>query len=272
MTRVLLILFAIATAIGVGLMARGYLAATERRLAEDAAQATVEVLVVTADLEIGQTVSARTLAWQPWPRRNLNAQYLTRDRHGDAVQRLSGAAARQPLFAGEPVTEAKVVRREAGGLLAIVLREGHRAVTIKVDEAQGLAGLVTPGDHVDVLLTQEVRSGGPGGQEVRRFAETIVRGVRVLGVGQEIKGDDDAKKPAKSVTVEVTPGDAEAIALGRAMGTLSLALRSSFGPAADPGPGRRVTREQDVSGAAGAAEPGAGAALYRGTRRVGGGT
>ena len=87
----------------------------------------VEVLVVTTALEIGQVIAERNAAWQKWPKANLNAKYITRDANPDAIRNLTGAAARQPLFAGEPVTNAKLVKREGASILAIVLRDGYRA-------------------------------------------------------------------------------------------------------------------------------------------------
>ena len=149
MLRIVLIAGALLVAGGVSILTRNYLTAQESRMGPTAETvAMVEVLVVTTDLEIGQVIAERNAAWQKWPKANLNAKYITRDANPDAIRNLTGAAARQPLFAGEPVTNAKLVKREGASILAIVLRDGYRAVTMKVDEAQGLAGLVKPGDRV----------------------------------------------------------------------------------------------------------------------------
>jgi pilus assembly protein CpaB len=252
MLRIVLILCAMLVAGGVSLLTRNYLTAQERRMAPaNEAVPMAEILVVTTDLEIGQVVGERNLAWAQWPRTNLNGKYLLRDANPDIVRALTGAAARQPLFAGEPVTNSKLVKREGASILAIVLRDGYRAVTLKVDEAQGLAGLVKAGDRVDVLMTHRVAMPGEsqaGGE--RSFSETVAHAVRVLAVGQEMKGEDDKGKPAKSITVEVDPHQAEAIALGRSMGTLSLALRSAFTDSASPDErGQTYTSDQDISGA-----------------------
>jgi pilus assembly protein CpaB len=111
--RIVLIVCALLVAGGVSILTRNYLTARESRMgpaAETVAMA--EVLVVTTDLEIGQVVGERNAAWQKWPKANLNAKYITRDSNPDAIRNLTGAAARQPLFAGEPVTSAKLVKRE----------------------------------------------------------------------------------------------------------------------------------------------------------------
>ena len=252
MLRIVLIVCALLVAGGVSILTRNYLTAQESRMGptpETVAMA--EVLVVTSDLEIGQVIGERSVAWQKWPKANLNAKYITRDSNPDAIRNLAGAAARQPLFAGEPVTSAKLVKREGASILAIVLRDGYRAVTMKVDEAQGLAGLVKPGDRVDVLLTHRVAI--PADSEIRgerNISEVVAHAVRVLAVGQELKGEDDKAKLAKSITIEVNPHQAEALTLGRSMGTLSLALRSAFTEdAAADDRNQSYTSDQDISGA-----------------------
>lgn len=272
MLRPVLLSTAVLLAIGAGVLAKQHISATEQRLEKAAVPVTVDVLVLMTDLEIGQTVSAGNLGWQTWPAEAVHRAYLTRDQHPDAVSRLTGAAARQPLFNGEPVTNKKLVKRDHGGVLSVVIDDGFRAITMKVDEAQGLAGLVMPGDRVDVILTHRIKStsSDTGSSHELGVAETIVRDVRVLGVGQEIRGEEDPKKPAKSITLEVGPSDAEAISLGRSLGTLSLALRSSFSEQPERLRRRAFTREQDVSGAVPGAAPDEGnLVIYRGTRRTG---
>src|SRR5687767_11386712 len=105
MLRIVLIVCALLVAGAVSILTRNYLTAQEKRMAPaNDAVPMAEILVVTTDLEIGQVIGERNLVWQPWPKANLNAKYLTRDANPDMMRKLAGAAARQPLFAGEPVT------------------------------------------------------------------------------------------------------------------------------------------------------------------------
>lgn len=234
MLRVALIVGALLVAVLAGVMVNGYLAAQRAEIlaaqSQPAAPAlpTAEVLVVTADVPIAGTVTAGTLGWQPWPEANLHPNYITRAARADALDKLAGAAARQPLFAGEPVTEAKLVKRDGAGFLAALLDAGRRAVTLKVDESSGMAGLMLPGDRVDVILTHTLTGSGTGGE--RAVSETIARDLRVLAVDQVFTSDaQGGATPPKTVTLEVEPEQAQAVMLGRNLGTLSLALRSSFG-------------------------------------------
>jgi Flp pilus assembly protein CpaB len=106
-------------------------------------------------------------------------------------------------------------------------------------------------DRVDVLLTHRVAI--PADSEnrgERNISEVVAHAVRVLAVGQELKGEDDKGKMAKSITIEVNPHHAEAITLGRSLGTLSLALRSAFTEdAVGDDKSQSYTTDQDISGA-----------------------
>lgn len=260
MTRIALIVGALVVAVLSGLMVSRYLAQQKATIEAQSRQSapairTTEVLVVTAKVPIAGIVSRRMLAWQPWPEANLNPVYITRPARPDALDKLADSAARQPLFPGEPVTETKLIKRGSSGFLASVLEEGRRAVTIKADESVSLGGLVQAGDRVDVILAHKLSGGGPeteagggGGGKGRSVSETIVKDVRVLAVDQAFKTDDNAAtKVGKTITLEVSPQQAEAIFLGKQMGLLSLALRSAFGEANDDTRPMAYTRDSDVS-------------------------
>ncbi|MEI6557571.1 MAG: Flp pilus assembly protein CpaB [Rhodospirillaceae bacterium] len=265
MVRVVLIGFALLLAAAAGWMVKLYLSAQREQLAEMAAALKpaptpspgTEVLVVRDGIDIAGVLSPGTLRWQLWPDEGVNPRYITRKARPDAIDKLAGAAARQPFYPGEPVTEEKLVQKKDGSFLAAVLPEGGRAVAVKVDEATGLSGLVLPGDRVDVILTHDLplrEDDGQGGVTVvKRFvSEVIARDLPVVAIDQEIHHDDKAAgRPAKTVSLAVTPAQAETIALGRVMGTLSLSLRSAFGGNPPDPRARAYTSGSDVSAALG---------------------
>jgi pilus assembly protein CpaB len=110
-----------------------------------------------------------------------------------------------------------------------------RAITVPVNVSSGVAGFVFPGDHVDLVLTQQVTGGGEG--PALKVAETIIRNLRVLATDQRITDkDEDGKTQVKTfsnVTIEVTPRIAEKIAVAQSLGSLSLSLRSIADNSAD---------------------------------------
>jgi pilus assembly protein CpaB len=134
---------------------------------------------------------------------------------------------RNPITAGEPITQGSLVAPGDRGFLAAALGPGMRAVTIPVSARTGVAGFVFPGDHIDLVLTQTVKGTE---QQPLKASETIIRNLRVLATDQsatqeQVEGKTKVKA-FSTVTVEVTPKIAEKIAVAQTIGTLSLSLRS----------------------------------------------
>jgi pilus assembly protein CpaB len=121
---------------------------------------------------------------------------------------------------GEPVLASKVSGPDGRASLSSIIDKDMLAVTLRVNDATGVAGFVLPNDRVDVLLTRTEDKNNP--QTV-----ILLQNVKVLGVDQ-VANDPKLAKPivAKAVTLEVSPPDAQKLTLGEQVGTLSLALRN----------------------------------------------
>ena len=186
-----------------------------------------EVLVATRALPVGTILDATALKFQPWPKELVdNAYYLKKDTN---LQSLVGTVVRNPITAGQPVTQGALVKPGDRGFLAAALGPGMRAVTVPVSTQNSVAGFVFPGDRVDILLTQSVAGGGDG--PPLKTAETIMRNVRVLATDQRTDNQTDENGKTvvhtfSTVTLEVTPKIAEDVAVAQTVGTLSLSLRS----------------------------------------------
>src|SRR5690606_19607816 len=161
------------------------------------------------------------------------------------MQTLLGTVVRQPITAGEPVTQGSLVSPGDRGFLAAALGPGMRAVTISVSDKTGVAGFVFPGDHVDIMLTQEVE--GEEGASLKA-AETILANLRVLAPDQSNETTTHAQRstmPRASAPTPVVVENGTALAA----------------PTVPQGPTVRVTRGKETS-----VEPvgrGAGALLDR---------
>jgi pilus assembly protein CpaB len=120
-----------------------------------------------------------------------------------------------------------------GGFMSAVLNPGMRAVSIAVTPTSGNAGFISPGDHVDLIVTHRIKTGGnanSGGSE-SVVSETFARNVRVVAIDQMLDNPDNKAIIAKTITVEVTSRQAEEVAVASAMGTISVALCSLSEPA-----------------------------------------
>jgi pilus assembly protein CpaB len=185
-----------------------------------------KVLVAKKALPVGTIIDADSFAFQPWPKELMQGAYYV-EGQPDA-KTLAGTVVRYAIAAGQPVTRGSLVGPQDRGFLAAALGPGMRAVTVPVNTTTGVAGFVFPGDHVDLVLTQQVQGGGDGAP--LKVSETIVRNVRVLATDQRFTDkDEDGKTAVKTfsnVTFEVTPKIAEKIAVAQSLGQLSLSLRS----------------------------------------------
>jgi len=188
---------------------------------------TVEVLVAKADIGLGQTVNPENLQWQSWPAGAASNNFIRRNERPDATTQIAGSLARSPFIAGEPMREAKLVKANGSGFMAAILPAGMRAVSTEISAETGAGGFILPNDRVDVILSRREKDAArPSASEVI-VSEVILPNVRVLAIDQAPKEKDGQNTVlGKTVTLELKPEQAEALARARQSGTLSLALRS----------------------------------------------
>jgi pilus assembly protein CpaB len=185
----------------------------------------VMVLVAKGDIAAGTFLNAEMMSWQEWPRDSVNDSYVVKDKA--KLEDYVGTVVRARLTSGEPITPARVVHPGDRGFLAAVLTPGMRAVTVNVTPSTGLAGFVSPGDHVDLILTMVVHPDKEQKDDPdRHMSETVLTDLRVLGMDQRISDDKKDIAVPKTATLEVTPKQAEIVAVSADLGLLSLSLRS----------------------------------------------
>ena len=237
--KLALLVGALVIAVITAVMAKNMFAGAGARQAAAAAPATVavgpKVLVAKKALPVGTIIDADSFTYQPWPKQLLQSVYYVEGSPDANPQTLLGTVVRYPITAGQPVTRGSLVGPQDRGFLAAALGSGMRAITVPVNTSAGVAGFVFPGDHVDLVLTQQVEGGGDG--PALKVSETIIRNIRVLATDQRVSDKDkDGKTEVKTfsnVTLEVTPRIAEKVAVAQSLGTLSLSLRSIADNAAE---------------------------------------
>ncbi|HEX6218515.1 MAG TPA: Flp pilus assembly protein CpaB [Sphingomicrobium sp.] len=122
----------------------------------------------------------------------------------------------RPMTVNEPILASKISVEGAGASMAALLPEGMRAATVRINDVSGVAGFVQPNDSVDVLITRTL--------EGERITDVLLQNVKVLAMGQSAK-ERDQPRVSRSATLQVDPLDAQKLALGEAVGSLSLVLR-----------------------------------------------
>jgi pilus assembly protein CpaB len=188
---------------------------------------TVDILVAKQDLNRGQVIGDGDVGWQIWPAAAANSNFIKKSDRPDAVSQFNGAIVRVSVAGGEPIRDPAVVFAKGSGFMAAILPHGMRAVSTEISAEAGAGGFVLPDDHVDVLLTRHDKSQEKITGFDKIISETILRNVRVLAIDQQVEEKNGQKVVVgKTATLQLTPSQAETIAMARQQGTISLALRS----------------------------------------------
>jgi pilus assembly protein CpaB len=195
-----------------------------------------KVRVSAADLPQGLLLRDEDIKWKDVPVATLPPGAIVSGAPG-AVE-LKGALLRHPVTGGTVIVADDVILPNAPGFLAATLKPEMRAVSVAVDDVSGNAGLIQPGDYVDLLLTQQMdrKTDSP---DLAVSSETVVEHARVLASGSDINRPKNGNTPdhnerVRTVTLEVTPHMGEVVAVAARLGSLSLALRSFATVSRDP--------------------------------------
>ncbi|MEZ5645218.1 MAG: Flp pilus assembly protein CpaB [Burkholderiaceae bacterium] len=185
-----------------------------RWLGQQASGDKTEVLVAMRDLDLGQAITPAMLQPIAWPSGSVPSGAFT------DIKQLEGRVVRNTIFQGEPVLEPKLAPVGTKAGLDSIIKSGHRAITVKVNEVIGVAGFLAPGSFVDLLVN--IRD-----DKDNAISRVVLERIMVLAVAQEARRPDETKpRVVNAVTLEVTPEEAEKIDLARNVGTLSLMLRN----------------------------------------------
>ena len=257
--RIIVICVAAVAAIGLALVVRAMGSPSNSPTAVAAAAAVparpmAKVLVAAKDLQPGQRLKEADLTWMDWPVDEVNPAFITDGStplpaveavaapegavatvtrvasnlaSGGAKADYVGSVVREPILAGEPIVSRKIVRAGDSGYMAAYLEPGMRAMAIRVTVETAAGGFILPGDRVDVLLTREAEPNNMGVMEGERSSSTVMQNIKVLAIDQSTRaGDDEQAVVGATATLEIGPRDAEALALAKSKGELSLILRS----------------------------------------------
>lgn len=199
-----------------------------RWLNQKTAMSTRKVAVAMTQLELGQVIKPDHIRFIEWP-----VSAVPEGAFSEPAA-LVDRVARVKLLRDEPILESKLAPVGSTGGLSAVISEGKRAITVRVNDVVGVAGFALPGNLVDVIVSVRDESRGKGEENISKI---VLEKILVLAVAQEASRDATAPKVVNAVTLEVTPGQAEAIDLARNIGQLSLVLRNQIdaGPVATRG-------------------------------------
>jgi len=192
---------------------------SERQKTEDALKAANQDIVVAAqDIPAGTTFNEETMKkglikTTPWPKTSIPVGAFS------SQQQIVGKVNRVKVLANEPILESRLAGEGAG--LTVRLEAGKRALALRVDEIVGVSGFIVPDDRVDIILTTTPA----GGNADTKISKIVLQNKRVLSVAQSTEQKDGKPQLARSITLEVTPEEAEKLSLASQEGQIVLALR-----------------------------------------------
>jgi pilus assembly protein CpaB len=192
------------------------------RIAAAKPQPSTRVVAAAADIKIGTVLSApdlTTVQIMGTPPKNAIL---------DAKNAI-GRGVTSSLYAGEPILESRLAPVGSGGGLAATIKDGMRAIAIRVDQVVGVAGFVLPGMRVDILISgvppTNVGGGGGGGNNTQ--VRTVLQNIEVLSAGTDIQKDAEGKpQQVNVVNLLVTPEQAQVLALASNETRIQLVLRN----------------------------------------------
>ncbi len=229
------IMLLIAVALGLVTAKVGWDLINKKNTAADGMK-TVKVVVAKRDLDAGTQIEAADLLTTTWPAETApkNAFSEVKDVVGRTVVGL--------LVANQPLLDGLMAPIDSPGGLQALVPEGMRAVTVEVNESSGVAGLLVPGARVDVISTLRT--------DKDVVARTIVENVKVTAVGHKMVRDprDESGAQVRTVTLVMSPKNAEAIELASTSGRPRLVLRGAADNTSTASPGISMAELIGVNG------------------------
>src|SRR5687768_9602670 len=179
-----------------------------------------KVAVAKVAIPLGSKIIAEQIMVVQFPKDS------TPDGTFDSPEKLAGRVAVTNIGVREPITESRLAPEGTSAGLSAVIPEGYRAMTVKVDDAAGISGFIMPGTLVDVVVTIDPREGSGMQDPVSKI---VLQNIKVLANGQNIDKPENEREAnsVKAVTLQVTPEQAEKLALASSEGKLQLVMRGS---------------------------------------------
>ncbi len=199
----------------------GAVVLASRWVDEKATVKSSKVVVAATDVDLGTPLSPQMLKIADWPTGSVPAGAFA------DIKVLDTRVLKTSVSRGEPVLESKLAPLGATGGLSAVIKEGNRAMTVRVNDVVGVAGFALPGNYVDIVVNtvDETAKAADGNNSISKI---VLEHILVLAVAQEQNRDETKPKVVNAVTLEVTPDQAEKLDLARSVGSLSLVLRNQI--------------------------------------------
>ncbi|MDQ3948904.1 MAG: Flp pilus assembly protein CpaB [Gemmatimonadota bacterium] len=181
---------------------------------------TQRIVVATREIPEGAVIDRVAVSTAEWPRATLPAGAFS------SVDSVVGRITRVAVFSGDPIVPARLAPAGSGPGLEVKITAGKRAMSVRINDVAGISGLIQPNSRVDVLVTLRTDA-----LSQRQVAKVFMENMRVLSVGRQMERDGEGEPiDATTATLEVTPDEAERLAVAMNQGSIQLVLRGYGDP------------------------------------------
>jgi pilus assembly protein CpaB len=234
-------IIALGVAIILGLLAvflaNTYLSGREKQIARAAPEGMVRVAVASMPLAYGADITPDKVKFVQYPAASLPPGIYKS--MAELLPMGKRRVALRPIQVNQPLLAADLSGEGQNASIAALLPDGMRAATVRINDISGVAGFVKPNDTVDVLITRQpiAPDGADRGEQV---TDVLLQNIRVIAMGADAVGADGKPSSTRNATLELTPLDAQKVALGQQLGSLSFVLRK-------PGEEQNIPNVETVS-------------------------
>lgn len=220
------------------LLANTYLSGREKQLASaDQSRGMVRIAVASMPLSYGNDVTPDKVKFVPYPASSLPpGAFRTM---AELLPQGKKRVALRPILVNQPLLAADLSGEGQNASIAALLPDGMRAATVRINDISGVAGFIKPNDTVDVLITRQAIA-PDGASQGKKVTDVLLQNIRVIAMGRDANSEGNKPSSTRSATLELTPLDAQKVALGQDLGELSLVLRK-------PGEDQNIPRVETVS-------------------------
>lgn len=207
--------------------------ASQTAVTPAASTSMTEIVVAATDVNIGTRLDKTQLALAQWPKASVPKGAF------EDIEQVAGRVSVTKMLTGIPILAAELAAPNSGAGMVALIKPGMRAMAIRVDEVVGVGGFILPNTFVDIISIDEK-------SKRTKVAETFLRKVEVLAIAQETFIEEGKPKVVRTVTMELSPDDAELLAEKTHEGPIRLVLRNPLDEKETPPPVKKVVQRAPV--------------------------
>ncbi len=233
----IMLIIALFLAGGAALLAKRWVESQTGSQPVNAEQNTVQVYVAAANIPFATQINNTQIKLIAWPKDNVPAEAYTEEDIKKDPNSIIGKVAQRDFFTDEIFLKSQIKDHLSGSTLSALIKEGNRAISVRVDDVVGVAGFILPNNNADILVTgtsnKVVCQSTGRGYKIVPFATggqsetyTLLPNIKILAIDQTASTDQDKPAVVRALTLEVTPKEAECLVQAMRTGALQFTLRN----------------------------------------------